>query len=342
MSIEERYTCQLALPDFDAAAQQKLTAAKVLVVGAGGLGCPMLQYLVATGVGTIGIADHDVVSVKNLHRQILYTPGDEGKKKALAAKAWLQKQNPGIKVHAHDVEVSHDNVAELIASYDIIADCTDNFDTRYLLNDVAVLCGKPLVYGAIYQYEGQVAIWNVKNEDGTYTPNYRDLYSNVNAAAVPNCADGGVLPTIAGIIGCIQANEVIKYITGIGETLAGKLLVVDAQTMQSRLMKLGYATRVTISSLPQKQPVREITTEELNAAFDRYLLIDVRSAEERSSYNIGGVHIPLQDIHAADITTDKPIVCYCATGKRSVEAAKLIQKNLPQAEVFSLKGGVKK
>lgn len=335
-----RYSCQMSLPGFDEQEQQKLSSARVLVVGAGGLGCPALQYLVSSGVGTIGIADYDVVSIKNLHRQILYTPADEGKKKIIVAIERLSAQNPQVKFHAHDVQVNTDNVKELVSGYDIVLDCTDNFYTRYLLNDACVLTGKPLVYGAIYQYEGQVAVWNVRNEDGTLSPNYRDLYPEVNAAAVPNCADGGVIPTIAGIIGCMQANEVIKYITGIGDVLAGRLLVLNAQTLQSRIIKLGTTTRAIINTLPEPKQPREITADELKGNTAGYQLIDVRTSEEHSLYNIGGLHIPLQQLLLVDIPVDKPIVCYCASGKRSMEAAKILSGRYPGAKLYSLQGGL--
>lgn len=334
-----RYSCQLALPGFDEDTQQKLSAAKVLVVGAGGLGCPVLQYLVSTGVGNIGIADYDVVSVKNLHRQILYTPADLGESKVAVATEKLSAQNPGITLTPHEIRIDADNVISIISGYDIVVDCTDNFDTRYLLNDACVLTGKPLVYGAIYQYEGQVAVWNIHNGNGTLSPNYRDLYPNVNAAVVPNCADGGVIPTIAGMIGCMQANEVIKYITGTGELLAGKLLMVDALTMQNRLIKLGTTTKTKITNLPVVY-VQEITAEELKEHVDEYRLIDVRTKEEHSLYNIGGIHIPLQDIGATDIRIDKPIVCYCASGRRSAGAARILLEKYSGASVYSLRGGL--
>ncbi|MGZ3777964.1 MAG: HesA/MoeB/ThiF family protein, partial [Mucilaginibacter sp.] len=191
-----RYSCQIALPGFGEAAQQLLQHAKVLVVGAGGLGCPALQYLAAAGVGTIGVADYDTVSVSNLHRQILYHPSDAGQKKAIIACERLQLQNPGIKIIPLDIKITSDNVMNIIRQYDIVVDGTDNFETRYLLNDAVVLSGKPLIYGAIYQYEGQMAVWNVKNNDGTFSPNYRDLYPEVNAAQIPDCAEGGVIPTL--------------------------------------------------------------------------------------------------------------------------------------------------
>lgn len=329
-----RYSCQIMLPGFDKQAQEKLSASSVLVVGAGGLGCPALQYLASTGVGTIGIADPDLVSISNLHRQILYTPADEGKRKAIVARERLQGQNPDILFEVYDVAVTADNVLELFEQYDIIVDCTDNFDTRYLLNDAAVLSGKPLVYGAIYQYEGQVAVWNVNN-----SPNYRDLYPDVNAAAVPNCAEGGVLPTIAGMIGVVQANEVIKYLTGVGDLLAGKLMVIDVQTMQSRIMKTGSVTQTTITALPEQAILPEI---DINELVDDHLLIDVRSYEERAEYNIGGKHIPLSDLSSADIQTSKAVVCYCASGKRSAEAVRLLSKKYPDGIFYSLKGGITK
>ncbi|MBW7913084.1 MAG: thiamine biosynthesis protein, partial [Taibaiella sp.] len=200
--------------------------------------------------------------------------------------------------------------------------------------------GKPLVYGAIYQYEGQVAVWNVQNEDGSCSPNYRDLYPDVNAAAIPNCADGGVIPTIAGIIGCMQANEVIKYITGIGDVLAGRLLVLNAQTMQSRIIKLGSATRTIITALPATVQPQEITADELKENTSVYQLIDVRTREEHSLYNIGGLHIPLQELTTAEIQTEKPIVCYCASGRRSAEAVKVLSGKYPGAKLYSLQGGL--
>lgn len=340
MSIAERYSCQVALPGFDAAAQQKLANAKVLVVGAGGLGCPALQYLVSTGVGTVGIADYDVVSEKNLHRQILYTSADVSMKKAEVAKERLQAQNPEVNIVVHDVKVGYNNVLRLLDSYDIVADCTDNFETRYLLNDAAVLSGKPLVYGAIYQYEGQAALWNIPTDDGKRSANYRDLYPDVNAAAIPNCAEGGVIPTIAGIVGCVQANEIIKYITGTGELLTSKLLVIDAQTMQSRVMKLAKHTRTRITSLPEEESVAEILFAEILQSPDEYLLIDVRTFEEREQYNIGGLHIPFNEISQASIDGTKPVVCYCASGKRSAAAANLLQKRFPELVIYSLAGGV--
>ncbi|HVV54887.1 MAG TPA: HesA/MoeB/ThiF family protein [Mucilaginibacter sp.] len=339
-----RYSCQVALPGFGKNAQALLKKAKVLVVGAGGLGCPALQYLTSSGIGTIGVADHDVVSVSNLHRQILYNPYDIGLKKALIAAGRLQKQNPEIGVVPHDVKITAENVMEIIGGYDLVVDGTDNFETRYLLNDAAVLSGKPLVYGAIYQYEGQAAVWNTRNSDGTFSPNYRDLYPEVNAAQIPNCAEGGVIPTLAGIIGSIMANEVIKYITGTGELLSGKVLVFDAQTLQSRIIKIGLVTKTHIEKLPLYEQAPLISASELKKglAENRFDLVDVRTLQERDLFDIGGKHIPAEEIeeNLEYLGNERPKVLYCATGKRSSEAVKLVKQKNPDAEVFSLDGGL--
>ena len=338
-----RYSCQIALPGFGEEAQKLLQQAKVLVVGAGGLGCPALQYLTAAGVGTIGVADYDIVSISNLHRQVLYNPLDAGLKKAEVACERLQKQNPAIKIIPHVLKITSDNVLDILRQYDVILDGTDNFEIRYLLNDAAVILGKPLVYGAIYQYEGQVAVWNVEKGNGNYSPNYRDLYPNVNASQIPNCAEGGVIPTLAGIIGCIQANEVIKYITQTGELLKGRVLVFDAQTLQSRVIKIGETTKTNIDKLNPTISVQTITAEELKKGLDEdyFELIDVRTIQERDLFDIGGKHIPLDEIeeNIGYIISGIPKVLYCATGKRSIEAVKLIRQKYPEANVYSLEGG---
>ncbi|MEO8885994.1 MAG: HesA/MoeB/ThiF family protein [Mucilaginibacter sp.] len=339
-----RYSCQIALPGFSEASQQLLQQAKVLIVGAGGLGCPAAQYLTAAGVGTLGIADYDTVSVSNLHRQILYTPDDIGKKKAVIASYKLQQQNPGIKLVAHDVKVTSASVMDIIKNYDIIIDGTDNFDTRYLLNDAAVITGKPIVYGAIYQFEGQLAVWNLTNADGTKTPNYRDLFPQVNAAQIPNCADGGVIPTLAGIIGCMQANEVIKYITKTGELLAGKVLVFDAQTLQSRQIKIGTVTKTTITRLTETREIPVMLVEDVKKglATGWLELVDIRTDQERDIIDIGGIHIEADELEDNLNYLDNSVtkVLYCSSGKRSGEAVKAIQYKLKNTKVFSLEGGL--
>ena len=338
-----RYSCQINLPGFDETTQQKLQNAKVLIVGAGGLGCPSAQYLAASGIGTLAIADDDIVSIGNLHRQILYTPAEVGKKKVLIATEKLQEQNPLINVVAIEQRITSYNAMALLKDFDIILDGTDNFETRYLLNDACVLLNKPLVYGAIYQYEGQVGVWNMANEDGTRTPNYRDVFPAVDSAQIPNCAEGGVLPTLAGIIGCMQANEVIKYITGIGELLAGKILMLDAQTLQSRIIKIGNLSKTNITQIAATFIVPIVSISELKSNFYLYELIDVRTAEERSKFNIGGKHIPLNTLEekALWFETAKPVLFYCASGKRSTEAVKKIKEKNKDANVYSLEGGIK-
>jgi len=340
-----RYSCQINLPGFEEEAQQKLKAAKILVVGAGGLGCPSAQYLAAAGIGNLTIADDDVVSIGNLHRQILYTPQEVGLKKAELAAQKLQLQNPQIKITALDVRINSENALNILRDFDIILDGTDNFDTRYLLNDACVLLNKPLVYGAIYQYEGQVAVWNMLNDDETRTPNYRDVFPEVDAAQIPNCAEGGVIPTLAGIIGCMQANEAIKYITGIGEILAGRILIFDAQSMQSRVIKIGNVSKVTIGKIHKTVTVPTISINDLKEAIEKNIfeLIDVRTIEERNNFNIGGTHIPIGSLENQlySIDTIKPIIFYCASGKRSAEAVKIFKKIHPLTEAYSLEGGMK-
>jgi len=339
-----RYSCQIALPGFSESAQQLLQQAKVLIVGAGGLGCPSAQYLAAAGIGTLGIVDFDTISTSNLHRQVLYTPQDTGLSKVLVACERLQKQNPYVKLIPHQLKITSDNVMELLQQYDIVVDGTDNFETRYLLNDAAILLGKPLVYGAIYQFEGQVAVWNVKNTDDTYSPNYRDLFPEVDATQIPNCAEGGVIPTLAGIIGCMQANEVIKYITKTGELLAGKILMLDAQTLQSRIIKIGSVSKVKIKQLMQTEEIPLISASELKKGLDenRFELIDVRTDRERDVYDIGGKHIPLIELedHLDYFAGNGEKVFYCATGKRSADAVKVVKHKYPDAEVYSLDGGL--
>ncbi|WP_299990858.1 HesA/MoeB/ThiF family protein [uncultured Pontibacter sp.] len=340
-----RYSCQIALPGFGEASQERLQQARVLVVGAGGLGCPAAQYLAAAGIGTLGIADFDTVSPGNLHRQILFTPAEVGQNKARIACEKLQQQNPGIQLIPHELKVTSANVLELLQDYDVVLDGTDNFDTKYLLNDACVLAGKPLVYGAIYQFEGQVAVWNVPVETGKRSPNYRDVFPEVDASQVPNCAEGGVIPTLAGMIGCMQANEVLKLITGAGEPLVGKLLWLDALTMQSRIIKVGKVSTVMIDKLTETEEVPLISVPELKQGIAQglYELVDVRREEERSAFHIGGKHVPLDQLaeQMDQLSEDKPLVLYCASGKRSGEAVKRIKKALPELEVYSLEGGMK-
>lgn len=336
-----RYSCQIVLPGFGAVAQQKLQAAKVLIAGAGGLGCPVAQYLTAAGVGHLTIADNDVISLSNLHRQILYMPDEVGMKKSTVAAARLQQQNPGITITGLDCRIGSENVLSLISQCDLVIDTTDNITTKYLLNDACVMAGKPCVYGAVYQYEGQAAVWNVCNEDGSYSANYRDVFPNIGPGTLPSCADGGIIPTLTGVIGSLMANETIKYFTGIGDTLHSRLFIIDAATMQTRIIQLPVQTQTHITTIKNSTPL--ITAAELLAGLqsDSFTLIDVRTAKERSVFHIGGQHIPLSLLaHQLTDPGERPVVCYCASGQRSAEAAAMIKDKFPGTIVYSLSGGL--
>ena len=335
----ERYRCQIVLPGFGESSQQRLQQARVLIVAVGGLGCPAAQYLAAAGIGTIGVADDDVISLSNLHRQILYTPEDIGLPKVEVAAKKLQHQNPSIKIIPYNFRVTSANVMELISEYDLIIEGTDNFETKLLLNDACVLSNKSLVYGAIYQYEGQVSVWNVLQKDGTYSTNYRDVFPEAINAEVPNCTEGGVIPTLAGIVGCMQANEAIKFFTKPEDLLAGKLWMMNVLDGRTRIINLKK-TNVQITKLPET--IDTITFEQVKKDLEQYELLDVRSENEHSNFNIGGKNIPLDELESQMnlINTSALIVCYCATGKRSASAAKLIKKQFPNSKVYSLKNGM--
>ena len=336
----ERYRCQMALPGFGSAAQELLKNARVLIVGMGGLGCPSAQYLASSGVGTIGMADDDIVSVSNLHRQILYTPADIGQSKVVVAAKRLQQQNPAVTGIPFPFRVTAENVMDLISSFDLVIEGTDNFETKGLLNDACVLAGKPLVYGAVYQHEGQVGVWNVLQKDGSYSPNYRDVFPDVEASHVPNCREGGVLPALAGIVGCMQANEAIKYLIRSEDLLAGKLWMVNVLSGKTQIIKLRK-TSFRVVELPRT--ARVITLNELLQNREQFEIIDVRTAHEHGRFNIGGKNIPLEElqVHFPFIASVlQPIVVYCEHGKRSGEALRKIKKAFPEKEVFSLKDGI--
>ncbi|MCJ7935761.1 MAG: HesA/MoeB/ThiF family protein [Chryseobacterium sp.] len=338
----ERYQCQIALPGFGIPSQKLLENAKVLIVGMGGLGCPAAQYLTSSGVGTIGIADDDTVSLSNLHRQILYSQDDIGSPKVEVAARKLRHLNPSIAVIPYRLRVSASNIMNLISEFDLIIEGTDNFETKCLLNDACVLAGKPLVYGAIYQHEGQVSIWNVLQKDGTYSPHYRDVFPNAEESQVPNCREGGVIPTLAGVVGCMQANEAIKYLTGSEDILAGKLWMMNVMSGRTQIIKLKK-TDFQITELPLT--IQAITMEQLMQDQENFQIFDVRTEQEHLNFNMGGKNIPLeklQDHFHAISTISQPIVIYCQSGKRSAEAARKIKKAFPEKTVFSLKNGIGK
>jgi len=351
LSKEEqaRYSKQIILPEVKLEGQEKLHAAKVLVIGAGGLGCPVLQYLAAAGVGTLGIVDGDQVEISNLQRQVLYTDDDIGQSKAMVAERKLKALNPHIAIKTYPVFIDNKNALELIRDYDIIVDGSDNFGTRYLVNDACVILDKPMVSGAIYKFEGQVSVFNYNNG-----PTYRCIFPEPPGAdESPNCADIGVIATLPGIIGTIQANEVIKMITGIGEVLSGKLLVIDTLTMNSHIFhfKLNEANK-NITLLPDaKLNCEGPATVPESIGYEALLqlmkddasiqLIDVREKEEHEAVNIGGMNIPLSLLDSSYhlIDPDNTVILYCASGVRSNQSAKLLLQN-GFTKVLNLKNGI--
>lgn len=338
-----RYTCQLPLEGFGKKAQEKLSKAKVLIIGMGGLGCPVSMYLTAAGVGTIGICDFDTISLKNLHRQILYEEKDIGKCKVRVAAKRLKRQNPSANIIGITDKITSKNALKIIKEYDIVVDCTDNFGTRYLLNDACVILKKPLVYGSIFQFEGQVSLFNVRNNNGSYSANYRDIFPSAYDVAVPNCDEGGVIPTIAGIIGSIQANEVIKYIAGVGKLLASRLFIFNAKNLTSTIIELPIVSKIGRRVIEDIE-VPLITVLEFRKAFQqkKFDLIDVRTPEEHSKFNIGGKNIPLEELNGRifELPLNKSLVFYCRSGARSAKAVRQILNSYPKTKVVSLDGGI--
>ena len=343
---KSRYSKQLILPELGIEGQEKLQSAKVLVVGAGGLGCPVLQYLVAAGVGEIGIVDGDTVDISNLQRQVLYTEQEIGQQKVTVAEKKLTVLNPHVKIKTYPFFIDDTNAFDVIRDYDIVVDGSDNFATRYLVNDACVISNKPMVSGAIYKFEGQVSVFNYDNG-----PTYRCIFPEPPGAdESPNCADIGVIASLPGIIGTIQANEVIKIITGIGEVLSGKLLVINTLSMETHTFhfKLNEANR-NITSLKAIQqscevPVKVIDYGELQRIMQTLKdiqLVDVREYEEHEIGNIGGVNIPLSQIETSYHLLDKetPVIVYCASGVRSSHFAKRLVVN-GFKQVFNLGNGI--
>jgi len=359
-----RYNRHLIIPEFNIEGQRKLKGAKVLVVGTGGLGAPLLQYLAAAGVGTIGVLDFDIVEDSNLQRQVLFSTSDIGKPKVLAAKERLEGLNPYINIVTHNVRLSSENALDIVKDYDLVADGTDNFPTRYLVNDACVLLGKTNVYASIYRFDGQVSVFNYKNEDGVLGPNYRDLFpSPPPPGLVPSCAEGGVLGVLPGIVGSLQANEVIKVITGIGEPLVGRLFLFDAINFETRTVKVHRdennplnGKNPTITELIDYQEfcgmkqsneddIKAISVQEfveLQKSTEPFQLIDVREDFEYEIANIEGLHIPLADVEEEvdQIVSDRKVVIHCKSGGRSKKAIELLEKEFGFSNLYNLTGGV--
>lgn len=355
------------MPGFGMEAQQKLKQARVLVIGAGGLGIPVLQYLSAAGIGTLGVVDFDTVELSNLHRQVIYRASDEGNLKVTVAKKRLSHLNPHVIFNTYPVKLNQNNADDLFKEYDIIVDGTDNIPTRYLINDVCVKQDKPDVYGAIFRFEGQVSVFNLQDKSGNFGPNYRDLFpSSMNSQNIPNCAEAGVIGVLPGIVGNFQAMEVIKIITGIGEPLSGKLLTIDTLSSATQIIKFkstNNASKGEINALPTylEKPYQKCETNGQNgnlklvpeitykdyqqwiAENRRVQCIDVRLPHEPEEEKLMGERIPMSEllVHPEKVSRSKQVVLYCLSGERSMYAAQFLQKKYGFENIFNLKGGVK-
>lgn len=362
LSAEEirRYSRHLIMPEVGMEGQLKLKRARVLLVGTGGLGSPLALYLAAAGVGTLGLVDFDVVDDSNLQRQVIHGTKDLGKKKLDSAIETLKDLNPHVDYVRHDVPLTSENALEIVREYDIVADGTDNFPTRYLVNDACVLLGKPNVYGSIFRFEGQASVF--ATADG---PCYRCLYPEPPPPGlVPSCAEGGVLGILPGIIGLIQATEVVKLILGAGETLQGRLMLYDALAMRFRELKLrrdpecppgqpctkikGLIDYQEFCGIPKQPPPPagvEITPTEVKVRLDRgdnFQFIDVREPHEHQICRIDAATlIPLGDLprRLAELSREAEVVVHCKSGIRSAKAADLLREN-GFRRVANMRGGI--
>ena len=353
-----RYARHLTLPEVGPEGQLVLQEASVLVVGAGGLGSPALLYLAAAGIGRIGLIDDDTVDVTNLQRQILHSTSEVGESKAASAERRISDLNPEVTVEAIEGRLDTTNALDIIGRYDILIDGTDNFETRYLIGDACEILGKPWVFGSIHRFEGQVATFNL---DGG--PNYRDLFPEPpEDGLAPNCAEAGVLGVLPGIVGSIQATEAIKAILRIGDSLNGKLLVIDALSMDFRT--LGFSknkSREVVTEL--KQETVESCSSDVDSPSEMMLVIspaefvkrrdsgwdvflfDVRRSEEEAIATLSGTALRIEHnqvpMRMAEIPLDRDIVVYCRTGVRSAAVARyLVSSGLAKGEVYNLRGGI--
>ncbi len=358
-----RYSRHLIMPEVGMEGQKKLKAAKVLCIGAGGLGSPLALYLTAAGVGTLGIVDFDVVDYTNLQRQIIHSTADVGRKKLDSAADKLKAINPFLNLRTFDTRLSSANALELFREFDMVADGTDNFPTRYLVNDACVLTGKPNIYGSIFRFEGQASVF--ATEDG---PCYRCLYPEPPPPGlVPSCAEGGVLGILPGLVGVIQATETIKLILGQGDSLVGRLLLVDALGMKFRELKLrknpdcpACGPHRTITKLidyeqfcgirGEEAPIvsnaeaGEMSVEELKKQLDAgsgIFVLDVREPHEYQICNLGGHLIPLGDLpnRLSELDPNREIVAHCKMGGRSAKAVALLKQS-GFTKVRNLTGGI--
>ncbi|MDQ3190156.1 MAG: HesA/MoeB/ThiF family protein [Bacteroidota bacterium] len=339
-----RYNRHFVLPQIGIEGQSKLKNAKVLMIGAGGLGCPVLQYLTAAGVGHIGIVDKDTIDESNLQRQVLYTTNDIGKVKVEVAKKALSLQNPFVKVSAHDEFLTADNALSIISQYDIVVDGTDNFNSRYLINDACVLSNKPLVFGSIHKFEGQLSVFNYENG-----PTYRCLYPEA-PSDIANCSEAGVLGVLPGIIGALMANEAIKIIVGIGEIYSGKLFVINALDLQIQVLKFSKSIYSEVKQLTdydllcESSSVKEISVVQLMEKIknkEEFQLIDLRESYEQEKRMLNADEIVFGEIlqKHKKINATIPVILFCKKGNRSQIAIKNLQDEYHFKNLHNLTGG---
>lgn len=356
-----RYQRQIQLKEIGQLGQDKIAKAKVLIIGAGGLGCPALQYLAAAGVGTIGIVDFDVVEMSNLQRQILYTVDDIGQPKAITAAKRVEALNPEIKIDTYNIQITNKNALEILENYDIIIDGSDNFVTRYLINDACILLDKPLIYGAVLRFEGQIGVFNLTDKTTNSKTNYRDLFPKPpDLDSAISCNEVGVLGVIPGIIGTMQATEALKIITGIGKPLTNKIISYNALENTFYDFEIVENSNPSIDYPKNKSAflnynynwfcntnldVATLSVEEFEnlRKQEKITIIDIREKGElpfvdEFSFQL----IPLNEFEnrVATIQTENKIVVFCKSGQRSLKAVKIIKEKYPNCRVFSLNGGI--
>lgn len=359
----KRYSRQIILKEFGEEAQEKLLNAKVMVAGAGGLGCPALLYLAAAGAGTIGIADFDVADISNLQRQTLYGIDDIGKSKAESAAKKLKAFNPEIEIRIYDVKLDNQNALKIISEYDVIIDCTDNFQTRYLINDACVILDKPLVYGAVMGFEGQAAVFIFRDKKTGIRTNYRDLFPNPpDDGSVISCNEAGVLGVVPGIIGTMQAAEAIKIITGIGKVLCNT--IISYNVLSNRFEKFTISPlENTGSSIPGsqsefskynyerfcgiKKSENEISVEDFYDLLvkENVRVIDIREENEMPllrKFKTEKIPMTVFEKNISLLNSDETIVLICQTGKRSSAAVEILKKKDSLCKAYSLSGGLEK
>lgn len=351
---KNRYNRHIIMPEIGLQGQRKLKDAKVLVVGAGGLGSPILQYLTAAGVGTIGVVDHDDVDETNLQRQILYGVNDLGRPKAERAVEVLSQNNPLVKFQAHVTRIASDNILDIIQHYDIVVDGTDNFATRYMINDACLFLDKPLVYGAIFKFEGQVSVFNYNKTQES--PSYRCLFPEPpKPEDAPNCSEIGVLGVLPGLVGTMQANEVLKIILEYGEVLTNKLLMVDARSMNNMVLEIKRNPETFELSKTNGRRIKEVdyatfcgvaeqsdTVSWEQAIEQELFLIDVREFGETPSPSQQHIQIPLSllPFRHIEVPKDIEVGLFCQAGGRSMQAFNLLRNKFGFTNIKNIEGGM--